>query len=224
MSNPLALARVPSDAAVRVDRDERGEDRLVEDRVDDRVGAARRRRQPLDLRHHGVDALVLVAVDRALEQRRRLDRRRPRPRASPATPPGRSARSRGPPRSCRTPSRCASVSRASIVTRYSGRPCTERPATSTFMRPLDAARDLLQRAADRVHRDVREAPGRLPGLRPVRQVGRRVRLRRPAPRRPDRRLRLARAQREHQHGRAQRAAHSPSPIEIPSHLVAPRAG
>ena len=69
---PVAVGARAGDPAVGVlDRVE-DEDRVAEDRVDLRVGAVRGRGELLDRVHRGVDALVLVAVDAALDEDRHL--------------------------------------------------------------------------------------------------------------------------------------------------------
>ena len=171
------------------------QDRVVEDRVDLGVRAVRRRREPLDELHRRVDALVLVAVDAALDEDRHLDRVAASRHEPPAPAPGPSARACGSAASSGSPCAARFVSSALIVTRYivaAERRLADRPRPSSARRSARRSRRACSRSrstgcAGSCRPDV---PGR------CRRAGcGRVRLRRAAPRRRDRRRARAGAER-----------------------------
>ena len=209
----VAVGARPGDPAVRVlDRVE-DDDRVVEDRVDVGIGSVRGGGQALDEAHRAsTPSYSLPWIPPWMKSGTFASRRsisccaRLGLRARPAR------------RSRRAYERCwARVSSALMVTAYmSGRPPTGRSPRA----PCDrrSGLDRLERAADRVVRDVREAPGRIGRIGAVGQVLGRVGLRRAAPGRRDLRLRRCGA---HQRNRQPQPAGRPSNAASDSASEAP---
>ena len=170
-------------AAVRVLDHVEDENDVVEDVVELRIHAVGRRGELLDDLHVRLDALVLVPVNRALDVDRDLDVVAPRVQEL--------LRARG------ILERDASelvpaVGVADLLRRLPRveHDAVERPAERRVTDDLDRhpvaelrRLDLVERAADRVVRDVREAARRVGRQRPVRQIPGRVGLGCAAPRR-----------------------------------------
>ena len=152
---------------------------MVEPRVHLRVIPIRRRGEPLDRPHHRVDALVLVAVDTALDEDRHLHVAALDQLLCPARIALRQLDDLPQARVAVALSvRVERVDRDLVhVVTAGGR--ADHPDLHA---PPAAARDVLERAADRVVRNVREASGRVRGVGAVGQVLRGVGHRFAAPR------------------------------------------
>ncbi len=187
---PVAVRARSRDAAVRVLDHVEDEHGVVEPRVHLRVIPIRRRGEPLDRPHHRVDALVLVAVDTALDEDRHLHVAALDQLLCPARIALRQLDDLPQARVAVALSvRVERVDRDLVHVVTAG----GRADHVDLHAPLAAARDVLERAADRVVRNVREASGRVRGVGAVGQVLRGVRHRCAAPRWLDLGARTARS-------------------------------
>ena len=175
-------ARGPS---VRVLVGVEDDDRVVEDAIDLRIGPVRGRREPVDQEHHRVDALVLVSVDCALDEDRDLEvALLPESRLGLGR-----VGERVPPDLLPVLEVLLLVVRGQLVDRDEVHRAASGGMTEDLHRhpPVEAlCLDGIQRAPDRVVRDVRKAAGRVGRIASVRQRARRVGLGRSAPGRCDR--------------------------------------
>ena len=178
---PVAVGARARHAAVGVLDHVEDQDRVAEDLVDHRVLAVRRGGELLDRVDHRVHALVLVAVDAALGEDRDLD-----VVAEPAQEPLRGGGVLEHQRAHAEPAEVVAplLAGAEPVDDDAEHVAAGRGLADHLQLHAAAAAvlDVLERAADRVVRDVREAAGRIHGIGAVGQVLCGVRLRRAAPR------------------------------------------